>query len=93
MDYTFPTPSHHSLTNPPSGRTIGATSISVTVLRNGTILSARITRRSGLHAMDRSIESVLRDVKQLPPFPENSRDEQRTFIIEFNLQAKRRISE
>jgi hypothetical protein len=26
MDYTFPTPSHHSLTNPPSGRTIGATS-------------------------------------------------------------------
>lgn len=64
--------------------------ISVTVLRNGTILSARITRRSGLSAMDRSIESVLRDVKQLPPFPENARDEQRTFNIEFNLQAKRR---
>ena len=64
--------------------------ISVTVLRNGTILNARITRRSGLSAMDRSIESVLRDVKQLPPFPENARDEQRTFIIEFNLQAKRR---
>ncbi|MBL9171834.1 MAG: TonB family protein [Verrucomicrobiales bacterium] len=64
--------------------------ISVTVLRNGTILNARITRRSGLSAMDRSIESVLRDVKQLPPFPENARDEQRTFVIEFNLQAKRR---
>lgn len=64
--------------------------ISVTVLRNGSILNARITRRSGLSAMDRSIESVLRDVKQLPPFPENATDEQRTFVIEFNLKAKRR---
>lgn len=64
--------------------------ISVTILRNGTVLNARVTRRSGLSAMDRSIENLIRDVKQLPPFPESARDEQRTFVIEFNLQAKRR---
>ena len=64
--------------------------ISVTVARDGKILDSRITRRSGLTVMDKSIESLLRDVKQLPPFPENARDDQRTFTIEFNLQAKKR---
>lgn len=65
------------------------TEISVTVLRSGEILSARITRRSGLAALDKTVETAISKVSRLRPFPEGARDEQRTFRIRFNLKAKR----
>ena len=64
--------------------------VSVTVQRSGEILNARITRRSGLAALDKTVETALRNVTRINrPFPEGSRDEQRTFRIRFNLKAKR----
>ncbi|MGD1085795.1 MAG: energy transducer TonB [Verrucomicrobiota bacterium] len=59
----------------------------IVVTRDGTIVSHEITRRSGNPAIDSSVERVLDQVKQLPPFPEASHDAQRTFIISFSLEA------
>ena len=61
----------------------------ITIARNGHVLSARIERRSGNSILDKSVQRTLDKVKFVAPFPEGSREEQRTFTINFNLQAKR----
>lgn len=63
--------------------------VSVTVLRSGEILNARVSRRSGMPALDKSVETALARVRKLPPFPEGSTDEQKIFTIRFNLKSKR----
>jgi len=60
----------------------------VTIARDGSIVSAELVRSSGDKAVDRSVEKVLQEVTQLPPFPASTHDAQRTYIIQFNLQAK-----
>jgi periplasmic protein TonB len=61
----------------------------VVVHRTGRIISAVISQRSGLPALDKSVQRALDGVKSLPPFPEGTRDQERTFVIEFSLKAKR----
>lgn len=63
----------------------------VVVHRTGRIISADITRRSGLPGIDKSVQRALEAVTSLPPFPQGARDQERTFIIEFSLKAKRLI--
>jgi TonB family protein len=61
----------------------------VVVHRTGRIISAEISERSGLPALDKSVRRALDAVRSLPPFPEGARDQERTFGIEFSLKAKR----
>lgn len=68
-----------------------AARVSVTISRNGTVINSQIIRRSGVTALDRSVQRALDKVKFVRPFPEASKDEQRTFTIEFNLKEKRLI--
>lgn len=64
--------------------------VSVTVSRDGTIASAHIIQRSGNVDLDNSIQRAIYRVKSIGyPFPEGARETQRTFIINFNLKAKR----
>jgi TonB family protein len=63
--------------------------VKIVIARNGQVLRAEISQRSGNTALDRSVQRALDKVKSLPPFPEAAREEQRTFTIEFNLKAKR----
>lgn len=65
------------------------TIVKVVVARSGAIISKTITTRSGNTPMDRSVQRALDKVTKLPPFPEGSKDSQRSFTIEFNLRAKR----
>jgi TonB family protein len=67
------------------------TKVSVTISRDGTVTSARITKHSGNAAMDKSVQKALDKVKFVQPFPPGSTDSERTFIINFNLEAKRLI--
>ena len=67
------------------------TKVSVTIARDGTVTSARIIKHSGNSAMDRSVQKALDKVKFVQPFPAGSTDSERTFIINFNLEAKRLI--
>lgn len=63
---------------------------SVTIARDGTVVSARITRLSGDSIVDRSVQATLDRVRSVgAPLPENSKDDQRTVTINFNVKAKR----
>jgi len=65
------------------------TKVTVTIARDGTVVSARIIQRSGDAKVDQSVQSTLDRVTFIRPFPEGSTDRQRSFTINFNLKAKR----
>jgi len=65
------------------------TKVSITVARDGSIISAQVIDESGSAPVDRSVRDTLNRVQSLPPFPEGAADDQRTFIISFNLKAKK----
>ncbi len=64
---------------------------SVTIARSGDVISARIIRSSGKPAVDRSVQSVLERVKYAAPLPEDSKEEQRTVSITFNVNAQKGV--
>ena len=68
------------------------TKVTVTIASDGTVLSGRISRPSGDAPVDRSVQRTLERVTFVKPFPEGSKDKQRTFIINFNLKAKRGLA-
>jgi protein TonB len=61
----------------------------ILIARNGRVLSARITGPSGNPTVDKSVRKVLDEVTSLPPFPEGSTDQTRTFDIDFELKPNR----
>ena len=61
----------------------------MTIQKSGEILSARISKRSGFPALDKSVEAAIARVKRVRPFPEGATEDQRTYVIPFNLKAKR----
>lgn len=64
----------------------------VTIARSGRVISWSVERNSGDPSVDRSVERTLISVTQVDPFPEGSKDQQRTYIINFNLSAKRQFA-
>ena len=51
---------------------------------------SQIIQRSGNRSLDRSVQRVLDQIKTIGlPFPESSREQERTYTIEFNLKVKR----
>ena len=57
----------------------------VTIARDGRVLSARITQLSRNRTVDDSVDQVLRRVKEIRPFPEGAKDDTRTFDLSFEL--------
>jgi TonB family protein len=72
-------------------RTDLAVLVEVVIRKDGKVLSDAIVRTSGLSSLDRSVQAALDRVRVggLPPFPQETRDMQRTFRIEFNLRSRR----
>jgi TonB family protein len=70
---------------------LAAVEVKVVVARNGSIISAEITRKSSDGSLNRSVQRALDAVSKLPPFPEGSTDEQRSFKIRFNVKAKQSL--
>jgi TonB family protein len=64
---------------------------SVTIARDGTVVSARITQRSRDAVVDRSVQATLDRVRHAPPLPDDSKEDQRTVTINFNVKAKRSL--
>ena len=62
--------------------------VTVTIAKSGHVLSARLERPSGNPTLDRSVQRALDKVRFIAPFPEGATDQQRTFLINFNLKAK-----
>jgi TonB family protein len=67
---------------------LAAADVKIVVTRDGSIISAELINPSGDSAIDHSVQRALDAVKQLPPFPESTRDTQRSFRISFTLDAK-----
>jgi len=65
------------------------TAATVTIARDGTVVSARITRSSGNPGVDRSVQVTLDRVKWAAPLPDTATENQRTVNINFNVAAKR----
>jgi TonB family protein len=65
--------------------------VSVTIANDGRVISAHITDRSGDSNVDRSVQNTLDRVTEIAPFPDGSTDKERTYIINFNLKAKRQM--
>jgi TonB family protein len=62
--------------------------VSVTIARNGTVVSTEIIRRSGNAAVDQSVEAVLNRVKYAAPLPDDAKEDQRTVEIVFDVKSK-----
>lgn len=63
--------------------------VRITVASDGTVLSARVLEPSGDASVDASVQRTLDRVTFIAPFPEGASEKQKTFIINFNLKAKR----
>lgn len=73
---------------PPGVSQDAAATVSVTIARDGTVISARIIKSSGNDAVDGSVQSVLDRVKFAAPLPEGSKEDQRTVDIVFDVKSK-----
>ena len=65
--------------------------VSVTIGNDGTVVSSRILDASGDARVDGSVQRTLDRVNFVAPFPDGAKEKQRTFIINFNLKAKRML--
>jgi protein TonB len=63
--------------------------VSVTISRNGKVISSRILRRSNSSAVDRIVQRTLDRVTFVREFPATSTVEQREFTIEFTFRNKK----
>jgi TonB family protein len=61
----------------------------ITLSRDGTVISARISKSSGNKDLDSSVQRALDKVSFVAPFPESTKDAQKTFGLEFDPKAKR----
>lgn len=61
---------------------------SVTIARDGSVISARIVKSSGNSLVDRSVRETLDRVKYAAPLPDGAAESQRTVTINFNVKAK-----
>jgi TonB family protein len=67
------------------------TRVSVTIGSDGTVISSRILDPSGDPAVDASVQRTLDNVNFIAPFPDGAKEKEKTFIINFNLKAKRML--
>jgi TonB family protein len=65
--------------------------VSVTLRRSGSVVTSSITRASGNAALNKLVQRVLDSVDFVAPFPKDSKDEQRTFSIVFDLKPKKAL--
>jgi TonB family protein len=65
--------------------------VKVVISRDGSVISAHIITPSGDKALDESVQRTLDRVTFIRPFPDGATENERTFIINFNLQAKRML--
>lgn len=63
--------------------------VRVTIARGGNVISSSILKPSGSPVIDRAIQAALDRVNFVAPFPQGAKETQRTFIISFDLKAKK----
>ncbi len=64
-----------------------ATVVEITVSNPGKLIDYKVTQRSGIPEVDASVERVLKTYQKLMPFPSQSKDDKRTFILRFMVES------
>ena len=67
------------------------TKVSVTIASDGTVISARIIAPSDDAGVNATVQRTLDRINFIAPFPKGAKEKQRTYIINFNLKAKRML--
>ena len=65
------------------------TRVTVTIASDGRVLSAKILNPSGDRRADQTVQEALRRVSLIRPFEPGAKDYQRTYTINFSLNARR----
>lgn len=65
------------------------TRVSITIRRDGTVISSHILTPSGDSKVDASVQQTLDRVNFIAPFPDGATENEKEFIIVFNLKLKR----
>jgi TonB family protein len=65
--------------------------VTVTIARDGTVISSHIIEKAGDAPVDNSVQRTLDRVSFIAPFPDGATDKQRTYTINFNPKAKRTL--
>ena len=65
--------------------------VSVTISRDGRVVTSRITSPSGDKRVDASVQRTLDRIDFIREFPDGAKEKEKTFIINFNLKAKRML--
>jgi len=65
--------------------------VTVTIARDGSVISSRIIEKAGDAPVDNSVQRTLDRVTYIAPFPDDATDRQRTYTINFNPKAKRTL--
>jgi TonB family protein len=60
----------------------------VTIARDGEVLSSSVLRFSGNALVDQSVKATLDRVPSVPPLPDGAKEDKRTVTINFNVKAK-----
>ena len=63
--------------------------VKVVISRDGSVISAHIVGASGDSSVDASVQRTLDRVSFIAPFPDGATENEKTFVINFNLKAKR----
>jgi len=64
-------------------------SATVTIARDGSVVSAHITHSCGNAGVDRSVQAALDRVTHVAPLPPSATEDQRTVPLNFNVRARR----
>ena len=64
---------------------------SVTIARDGKVLSATISRHASDPVVDRSVQAALDRVSTASPLPDTANESSRTITIKFSVRAKRAL--
>jgi TonB family protein len=67
------------------------TKVSVTIARDGSVISSRILTPSGDSSVDATVQRTLDRITFVAAFPDDAKDKERTYIINFNLKSKRML--
>ncbi|MBL9128211.1 MAG: TonB family protein [Verrucomicrobiales bacterium] len=62
--------------------------VTVVIRKDGKVVQARIVKRSGIAALDRSVQDAVDRVREIVPFEAGATEDQRTYTIGFNLRSK-----
>lgn len=64
------------------------TDVTVVIRKDGRVTQTRIAKRSGVAALDRSVQDALDRVREIVPFEAGATEDQRSYTIGFNLRSK-----